>query len=139
MVNCRRVCAHHAHVDSGRPPARRGAAIAFAALIAISPSVAYFSLGGSTAIASLTFMMVAIAVAESMRRRPNALRAAGLGVAIALWLTADPIGYVTASAMIASLILVGVVEAVPMGHRRLRMRAWWGRRSFVLIVCATVP
>src|ERR1700688_107133 len=76
-----------------RPVLGRAGALAFAALIAISPSVAYFSLGGSTAIASLAFMMIAIAIAESMRRRPSVLRAAGLGVAIALWLTADPIGY----------------------------------------------
>ncbi len=121
-----------------RPVLGRAGAIAFAALIAISPSVAYFSLGGSTAIASLTFMMLAIAIAESMRRWPNLLRAAGLGVAIALWLTADPIGYVTASAMIVSLILVGAVEAVRIDHRRLRMRVWWDRRRVVVIVCAMV-
>jgi len=121
-----------------RPVLGRAGAIAFAALIAISPSVTYFSLGGSTAIASLTFMMVAIAIAESMRRRPSLLRAAGLGIAIALWMTADPIGYVTASAMIVSLILVGAVEAIRIDHRRLRMRVWWDRRRVLVIVCAMV-
>jgi predicted membrane-bound mannosyltransferase len=121
-----------------RPVLGRAGAIAFAALIAISPSVAYFSLGGSTAIASLTFMMVAIAIAESMRRRPNLLGAAGLGAAIALWMTADPIGYVTASAMIISLILVGAVEILRIDHRRLRMRVWWDRRRVLVIVCAMV-
>ena len=78
-----------------RPVLGRAGALAFAALIAISPSMTYFSRGGSTVIASLTLMMVAITIAESMRRRPTVLRAAGLGVAIAMWLTADPIGYVT--------------------------------------------
>jgi predicted membrane-bound mannosyltransferase len=121
-----------------RPVLGRAGAIAFAALIAISPSVAYFSLGGSTVIASTAFMMIAIAIAESMRWRPSVLRAAELGVAIALWLTADPIGYVTASAMIVSLILVGALDAVRTDHRRLRLRVWWDRRRALVIVCAVV-
>jgi predicted membrane-bound mannosyltransferase len=121
-----------------RPVLGRAGALAFAALIAISPSMTYFSRGGSTAIASLTFMMIAIAIAESMRRHPGVLRAAGLGVAIALWLSADPIGYVTASATIVSLILVGVVDAVRIDHRRLRLLVWWDRRRALVIVCAVV-
>ena len=121
-----------------RPVLGRAGALAFAALVAISPSVAYFSLGGSTVIASIAFMMIAIVIAESMRRRPTVLRAAGLGVAIALWLTADPIGYVTASAIVVSLILVGVADLVRLDHRRLRMRVWWVRRRVLVIVCAVV-
>jgi predicted membrane-bound mannosyltransferase len=121
-----------------RPVLGRAGALAFAALIAISPSVAYFSLGGSTVIASLAFMMIAIAIAESMRRRPSVLRAAGLGVAIALWLTADPIGYVTASAVIISLILVGLADLIRTDHRRLRLRVWWVRRRVLVIVCAVL-
>jgi uncharacterized protein (TIGR03663 family) len=121
-----------------RPVLGRAGALAFAAMIAISPSVAYFSLGGSTVIASTAFMMIAIAIAESMRRRPSIVRAAGLGVAIAMWLTADPIGYVTASATLVSLILVGAVEAVRTDHRRLRLRVWWDRRRALVIVCAIV-
>jgi predicted membrane-bound mannosyltransferase len=121
-----------------RPALGRAGALGAGALIAISPSIAYFSLGGSTAIASLAFMMVAIAIAESMRRRPTVLRAVGLGVSIALWLTADPIGYVTASAMIVSLIFVGVVDVVRIDHRRLRLHVWWDRRRMLVIVCAVV-
>jgi predicted membrane-bound mannosyltransferase len=121
-----------------RPALGRAGALAFGALIAISPSMAYFSLGGSTAIASIAFMMVAIAIADSMRRRPRLLSAVGLGVAIALWLTADPIGYVTGAAMIVSLIFVGVVDAVRINHRRLRLRVWWQRRRTLVIVGAIV-
>ncbi len=53
-----------------RPVLGRAGALTFAALIAISPSMSYFSRGGSAAIASIAFMMIAIAIAESMRRRP---------------------------------------------------------------------
>src|ERR1019366_5798934 len=57
-----------------RPFIGRAGALAFAALIAISPSVTYFSRGGSTAIASIAFMMIAIAIAEPMRRQPGLVR-----------------------------------------------------------------
>ncbi|HMD04413.1 MAG TPA: hypothetical protein VKG68_04020, partial [Candidatus Binatus sp.] len=121
-----------------RPVLGRAGALALAAIVAISPSLTYFSRGGSTAIASVTFMIVAIAIAESMRRRPSIVRAAGLGAAIALWLTADPIGYVTASAVVASLLLVGAVDAIRLDHRRLRLRVWWDRRRVQVIVGAIV-
>src|SRR5271156_6765531 len=121
-----------------RPVLGRAGALAFGAIVAISPSLTYFSRGGSTAIASVTFMMVAIAIAESMRRRPTIVRAAGLGAAIALWLTADPIGYVTAAAIVGSLLLVGAVDAFRLDHRRLRLRVWWDRRRVQVIVGAIV-
>ena len=121
-----------------RPFIGRAGALAFAALIAISPSVTYFSRGGSTAIASIAFMMIAIAIAETMRRQPGLVRAAGLGVAIALWLSADPIGYVTAAAMIVSLIFVGAGDAMRIDHLRLRLRVSWERRRVLVIVCAIV-
>jgi uncharacterized protein (TIGR03663 family) len=121
-----------------RPVLGRAGALAFAALIAISPSITYFSRGGATAIASLAFMMVAIATAEAMRRQASRRRAAGLGVAIALWLSADPIGYITAAAMLASLVVVGAVDAARLDHRRLRLRVWWDRRRAYVIVCTIV-
>jgi len=121
-----------------RPVLGRAGALAFAAIVAISPSLTYFSRGGSSAIASVTFMLVAIAIAESMRRHPTIVRAAGLGAAIALWLTADPIGYVTAAAIVASLLLVGAVDAIRLDHRRLRLRVWWDRRRLQVIVGAIV-
>jgi predicted membrane-bound mannosyltransferase len=121
-----------------RPVLGRAGALAFAVLIAISPSVTYFSRGGSAAVASIAFMMIAIAIAESMRRRPGVVRAAALGVAIALWLSADPIGYVTAAATLASMLLVGAIDAMRIDHRLLRVRVWWNRRRLLVIVCAIV-
>jgi predicted membrane-bound mannosyltransferase len=121
-----------------RPVLGRAGALAFAALIALSASLAYFSRGGSTVIASVALMMVAVAIAESLRRRPSVVRSAVLAVAIALWLTADPIGYVTALATLLSLILVVVADAMRMDHRRLRLRVWWVRRRVAVIVCAIV-
>jgi uncharacterized protein (TIGR03663 family) len=121
-----------------RPVLGRAGALAFAALVAISPSITYFSRGGSTAIASIAFMMVAIALAESMRRRASMRRAVGLGAAIAMWLSADPIGFITAAAIIVSLIAVGLVDVVRLDHRRLRIRIWWDRHRAQVIVCTIV-
>jgi predicted membrane-bound mannosyltransferase len=121
-----------------RPVLGRAGSLAFAALIAISPSITYFSRGGSTAIASLAFMMVAIALAESMRRRASMRRAVGLGAAIAMWLSADPIGFITAASMIVSLVAVGLVDAVRLDHRRLRIRVWWERHRAQVVVCTII-
>src|SRR6266851_7400427 len=52
-----------------RPYLGRAGSLAFAAMLALSPSVTYFSRTGSTVIASVAFMTIAIAIAESMRRR----------------------------------------------------------------------
>ena len=70
-----------------------------------------------------------------MRRRASNLRAAGLGAAIAMSLSADPIGYFTAATMVASLIAVGIVDLVRLDHRRLRIRVWWERHRRLVILC----
>ncbi len=121
-----------------RPILGRAGALAFAALIAISPSMTYFSRGGSTVVASLGLMMAAIMIAEGMRWRPSRLRAAGLGAAIAMWLTADPIGYLTAAAIVVSLIVVGLFDLVRIDHRRLRLRVWWDRYRGLVVLSTIV-
>jgi len=116
----------------------RAGALAFATMLALSPSVTYFSRTGSSAIASVAFMTIAIAIAESMRRRPSVIGAMGLGAAIGVWLSADPIGYSTAVAVIVALIFVGAYNALTIDHPRLRARVWWERRRAIVIVSATV-
>ncbi len=121
-----------------RPILGRAGALAFAGLIAISPSMTYFSRGGSTAIASIALMMAPITIAERMRWRASRLRAAGLGAAVAMWLSADPIGYLTAAAIVVSLIVVGLVDLVRLDHRRLRIRVWWDRYRGLVALSAIV-
>ena len=121
-----------------RPQVGRAGALALAGFLALSPSVTYFSLGGSQVVASMAFMMVAIVVAASMTRRPTATRAIALGCAIALWLTADPIGYPTALAAIWSLVIVGLFNAMRVDHPRLRARVWWERRRVLVLITTAV-
>ena len=116
----------------------RAGALAFATMLALSPSVTYFSRTGSTAIASVAFMMIAIAVAESMRRRPGVIGAMTLGAVIGVWLSADPIGYSMAAAVIVALIFMGAYDAMTIDHPRLRARVWWERRRAIAIVTAIV-
>ncbi len=121
-----------------RPYLGRAGALGFGAMLALSPSVTYFSRTGSTAIASLAFMMSAIAIAASMHRRPGVIRAAGLGCAIALWLSADPIGYATAATVVISLAIIGAFDAVTTDHLWLRIRVWWERRRTIVLTTAIV-
>jgi predicted membrane-bound mannosyltransferase len=121
-----------------RPILGRAGALAFAAFIAISPSMTYFSRGSSSAIASIALMMAAIMIAERMRWRASRLRAAGLGAAVAMWLSADPIGSLTAAAIVVSLVVVGLVDLVRLDHRRLRIRVWWDRHRGLVILSAIV-
>jgi uncharacterized protein (TIGR03663 family) len=121
-----------------RPYLGRAGALAFAAMLALSPSVTYFSRTGSTVIASAAFMVIAIAIAESMRTRPRVVAAIGLGAAIGVWLAADPIGYATAAAVVVALIFVGIYDALMIDHPRLRARIWWERRRALVMVTMIV-
>jgi len=116
----------------------RAGALAFAAILTLSPSATYFSRTGSTAIASIAFMMIAIAIAESMRRRPGAIGAIGLGAAIGVGLSADPIGYAIAAAAVVALMFRGAYLALTIDHPRLRARVWWERRRAIVIVTTIV-
>jgi uncharacterized protein (TIGR03663 family) len=121
-----------------RPYLGRAGAIAFAAMLVLSPSVTYFSRTGSTVIVSVAFMVIAIAIAESMRMRPRVVGAIGLGAAIGAWLAADPIGYATAGSVLVALIFVGIYDALTIDHPRLRARIWWERRRALVTVTAIV-
>jgi len=83
-------------------------------------------------------MVIAIAIAESMRMRPRLIGAIGLGAAIGAWLSADPTGYATAVAVVVALIFVGIYDALTIDHPRLRARIWWERRRALVIVTAIV-
>lgn len=121
-----------------RPYVGRAGALALGAFLALSPSVTYFSVGGSPVVASMAFMMVAITVAASMMGRPTTIRAIGLGCAIALWLSADPIGYSTALGAGWSLAIVGVINSFTIDHPQLRARVWWERRRALVLITAVV-
>lgn len=121
-----------------RPYIGRAGALSLAAMLAISPSMTYFSRTGATAFASVTFMLAAIAVAESMRSRPGLIRGVVLGCAIAMWVSADSAGYASAAAVVVALACIGAFNLVTHDHRRLRIRVWWERRRSIAITATGV-
>ena len=123
---------------SMRPYMGRAGAMGFAGLLAISPSITYFSRGGSNVICSMAFVMASVALAMSMRHRRFPARAFVLGCTIALFLTADPIGYSAAAAMIISLLFIGLFDLLTVDHRRLRFKIWWEQRRVMVLTSTFV-
>ncbi len=116
----------------------RAGALALAAMLALSPSVTYLARGGADSAAALTFMLLAIATALGVGVAQSIPRAALLGVVIALWLSAAPVGIVMAATSLVALIPIGVWTAIITGNRWLRLRVWWERRRSVVLVAALV-
>ena len=112
----------------------RAGALGLAALCAISPSLMYFSRSGTTASAAIAFVMVAVALAMALARRPTASRAAGLAIALALAIGAGPVGAIDALTGAVALAIIGVINAIAGGNTVLRIRVWWTRRGWLLVV-----
>jgi uncharacterized protein (TIGR03663 family) len=111
----------------------RAGSIAFAALLALSPSIAYFSRTGYDILPGLAFAVVALAVFLRLVDKPNRAGAVALGVAAGLALAADSTGIMTGIFMLVAFILSGVGRR---GRGRLRMRfwAWFSRRKALLFI-----
>ncbi|HYL59129.1 MAG TPA: hypothetical protein VEU51_09670, partial [Candidatus Acidoferrales bacterium] len=116
----------------------RAGALALGAMLAISPTLTYYSRDGATAVVSMTAMLAAILIAESMRSKPGVIRGAALGVSIALWLSCDATGYASAATVAVAAACVGAFKLATHDHRRLRIRVWWQRRRAVVVVTAIV-
>ncbi len=116
----------------------RAGALALAAMLALSPTAAYLARGGADSVAAFAFMLLALAIALGVGVTQSIPRAALLGVVVALWLSAAPVGIVMAATLIVALIPIGIWTAVVTGNRWLRFRVWWERRRSVVLVAAVV-
>jgi predicted membrane-bound mannosyltransferase len=116
----------------------RAGALALAAILALSPTAAYLARSGADSSAALAFMTLAIATALSIGVTQSIPRAALLGVIIALWLSAAPLGIVMAATLVIALVPIGIWTAIVTGNRWLRFRVWWERRRSVVLVAALV-
>ncbi|HYB90646.1 MAG TPA: hypothetical protein VEC38_06345 [Candidatus Binataceae bacterium] len=119
-----------------RPYAGRAGALALAAMLALSPSITWFSRSGEAAVPALAFAMAAIALMLSISHRPTMLRAVGLGCASGIALASGPVGAgVMATAAIA-LGMAGAWIAITGADTWLAVRVWWTRRRLLVIVAA---
>ena len=116
----------------------RAGALGFAAILALSPSVAYFSRAGYAVVPTLACAVLALAIFLELTQKPERIGAAGLGVLIGLGLASGPPALMTATFMLVALAVVGVEQAI-MGRRvLLQVRVWWTRRKELLLITVII-
>ena len=117
----------------------RAGALAFAAMLTLSPTLTYFSRSTSATVPAIALVVIAIALMFALVGTSDTLKVAGLAVAIALALSADLVVFPIAAMFIAILILMGLWELIfRRNHPIIRLRVWWERRSAQLVFCAAI-
>jgi len=116
----------------------RAGAMAFAALLVLSPSVAYFSRTADSVVPGLAFAVLALALFLELVDEPGRLAAAGLGAAAGLSLACGETALMTALFMLAALAIVGLTVALTGARVRLQVRVWWTRRKALFLIAILV-
>jgi uncharacterized protein (TIGR03663 family) len=111
----------------------RAGAMAFAGLLVLSPSVAYFSRADSI-VPALAFAVLALALLLKLADEPGRLAAAALGAAVGLGLASGGAALMTALFMLAALAMVGLSLALAGARVRLQVRVWWTRRNALFLI-----
>jgi len=116
----------------------RAGAMAFAALLVFSPSVAYFSRAADSVVPAMAFAVLALAMFLELADEPGRMVAAGLGAAVGLGLASGGTALMTALFMLAALAIVGLFAALAGARVRLQARVWWTRRKGLLLITTLV-
>jgi uncharacterized protein (TIGR03663 family) len=111
----------------------RAGALAFAAMLTLSPTLTYFSRSTSAAVPAIALAVVAIALIFALVGTSDTLKVASLAISIALALSAEPMVFPIAAMFVAILLLMGLFELIFRRNSMLRFRVWWERRSAHLI------
>jgi uncharacterized protein (TIGR03663 family) len=111
----------------------RAGAMAFAALLMLSPSVAYYSRADSI-VPTLAFAVLALALFLQLTAEPGRLLAAGLGAAMGLGLASGGAALMTAPLMLGALTVVGLFAALGGARIPLQVRVWWTRRKGLFLI-----
>lgn len=119
-----------------RPYVGRAGAIAFAALLVISPTFTYLSRSGDWHIVMLGLVMIAFVLTFRTMRRPTPMRAATPGCVAGLALAADPAALSIVAIVAAILAMIGIWDAVARGNGVLRLKVWWERRRSTVVLFA---
>lgn len=107
----------------------RAGAIAIAVMLAISPSVTWFSRMGTDSICAVSLALVTIALFMALMANPTRRRAGALGISAGLMIGAAPTGVVTAAIFVVILAVLGLFEALTTRNAYLRARVWLERFS----------
>ena len=116
----------------------RAGALALAALLAISPSVTYFSRFAVSPIPALALTLVAIRLFFALAKRATILRALALAVVAGLALAADPISYVTSTIFVIAALVFVVWNAIFDDTYFERVRYWWVRHGVAVAISAII-
>ncbi|MGH7987082.1 MAG: hypothetical protein ACREQX_12450 [Candidatus Binataceae bacterium] len=121
-----------------RPLMGRAGALGLATLLAVSPSITWFSRASVTVIPAAAFTLMVLWLFMALKRRPLLSRAAALGVALGLMMAADKTSFVTLAIFAVALGLLGLTELTRTNQAWLRTRVWWRRRSPMVVAAAMV-
>ncbi|MGH8012779.1 MAG: hypothetical protein ACREQ4_09800 [Candidatus Binataceae bacterium] len=121
-----------------RPLVGRAGALGLATMLAVSPSLTWFSRASLTVIPAIAFTLMVIWLSTALKRRPLLSRAAGLGVALGLMIAADKTSFVTFAIFTVALGLLGLAELIRTNHAWLRTRVWWRRRSPMVVAAVII-
>jgi uncharacterized protein (TIGR03663 family) len=116
----------------------RAGGLALGAMLALSPSVIWFSRASATATPAVAMALVTIAVFMALKSRPSARRAAVLGLFAGLMIASDPVGPATAIIFVAALIPIGLWDFITGKNVTLAIRVWLDRYSSCLVIVIVV-
>ena len=111
----------------------RAGALAFAAMLTMSPTITWFSRSTAATVPAMAMVLLAIALVFALVGTSDTLKVVGLALAIALALSADPMMFPVAAIFLVILLLLGLWELIFRRNSMIRLRVWWERRSAHLI------
>lgn len=112
----------------------RAGGLALGAMLALSPSVTWFSRASATALPAAAMTLVTLAAFMELKAQPSRPRAAILGVAAGLMVAADPVGLVSAGTFIKALALLGLWALVSRKNVGLAISVWLDRYAALPVI-----
>ena len=116
----------------------RAGALAFAAMMTLSPTLTWFSRSTSATVPAIALIVIAVALVFALVGTSDTPKVASLAIAIALALSAEPTVFPISAMFVAILILIGLWEMIFRRNPIIRLRVWWERRSAHLVFCAAI-
>jgi uncharacterized protein (TIGR03663 family) len=112
----------------------RAGALGFAAILALSPAVTYFSRSTGSAVPVVALAVVALALVCAVGCRPSTGKVAALGCVAGLAMATGPASFALAAIFVVVLIAMGIGEAIFGTNAGIRLRVWWERRAALTMV-----
>ena len=121
-----------------RRPLGRAGAIALAAILALSPSVTYFSRSSVSPVPGLALTIAAIALFFALTKRPTFVRAVAAAVIAAIALATDPTSYVTAAIFVVAALVFVAWNGFTDDTYFERVRYWWSCHAIKTALAAAI-